>query len=346
MRTPGPYIAGIVGGVLILGAIGWELARPEPTYQGHNARYWAKQLDNPSEGGAVRIKAVAAMREMGAAAIPYLTVAPRPEDTRLKYAGDSIYHWLAPHFPRAMRKKLPFYASGGIIVGSGCAAALGSMGPKARGAVPTLLRWLDDPDANICDSAFIALLQIAPDDAHVINALLQKLKTTTGFTHFMLLGNPARYYDEINPRAVAVIPLLLYGLEESDTPYVRANAAAALGRFGGAAAKSKPELEAAMKDSSVDVQTGAAIGLWRLDGRLDPTLETLNKALQTKNTLAQWKAVAGLAEIGAPAKGSLPLLIPLLEDTNAFFRAAVSNAIQKIDPNRAEEIFHKTSISH
>jgi pimeloyl-ACP methyl ester carboxylesterase len=126
--------------------------------------------------------------------------------------------------------------------------------------------------------------------------------------------------------------------------YVRGKAARALGKFGPAAEKLKPELEIALGDPSLEVRAGAAIGLWRLDGRLEPTLKILNEALQSKST--RWDAVAAFAEIGSPARDSLVLLIPLLQNTTFIFRANVSNAIQRIDPQTAERIFREGFSTH
>jgi HEAT repeat protein len=339
MRKPRLLIAVIVLVTIGAGLLVNDRLHREPVYQGRKVSYWVNQLNN-GDDNAVREKAIEAMRELGPRAIPYLTIAPRREDTRLMAAGKSVYRIVAPYVSREIRNKLPLRPSHTEIVGSGAALALGKMGPKARSAVPTLLKWLDDPDSNICNSAFIALLQIGADDDQVINALLKKLKGASGFTRTMLLVNPAGHYDEIDPHAVAAISLLTYGFK-SDNAYVRMRAARALGKFGTAAEQLKPELEIALDDPSLEVRTGAAIGLWRFDGRLEPTLKILNEALQSKST--RWEAVAGLAEIGSPARDSLVLLVPLLQGTPPFFRANVSNAIQRIDPQTAEQIFREAS---
>ena len=342
MRKPRLLIAVIVLGTIGVGLIVNDRLHREPVFQGRKVSYWVNQLNNRQDD-VVREKAFEAIRELGPRAIPYLTTGPRPEDTRLKSARESLYRIVKPYVSSEIRKKLPFRPPGTITVGSGAALALGKMGPKARSAVPTLLKWLDDPDSAICNSAFIALLQIGADDDKIITILLEKLKAASGFTRTMLLINPAGHYDEINPQAVAAIPLLIYGFQSGD-PYVRGRAASALGKFGTAAEKLKPELEIALGDPSLEVRTGAAIGLWRFDGRLEPTLKILNEALQSKSTRGE--AVAALAEIGSPARDSLTLLVPLLQGTNPFFRANVSNAIQRIDPQTAEEIFREGSSAH
>jgi HEAT repeat protein len=337
MRKPRLLIAAIVLGTIGVGLIVNNYLNPEPIYQGRKASYWVNQLNN-ADDEAVCQNAFEAMRELGPRAIPYLTIAPRPEDTRLKSAGKKIYRIVAPHVSREIRNKLPLRPTHTERVGSGAALALGKMGPKARSAIPTLLKWLDDPDPAICNSAFIALLQIGADDDRIINALLEKLKAASGLTRTMVLVNAAGHYDEIDRHAVAAIPILIYGFK-TDDPYVRMRAAGALGKFGTAAERLKPELEIALGDPSLEVRTGAAIGLWRLDGRLEPTLKILNEALQSKST--RWEAVDALAEIGSPARDLLVLLVPLLQGTNPFFRANVSNAIQRIDPQSAEKIFRE-----
>lgn len=313
-----------------------ELIIREPSYEGRKASYWVKQLN--SRDNALRENAFEAMHELGPAAIPYLTKAPRPEDTRLKAIGEKLHRALAPYAPKRVRRKLPFRPGGSIVVGSGAATALGAMGPKARSAIPTLLKWLDDPDENISNSAFIALLRIGADDEQIVSVLLKKLKRTSGFMLTMLLTNPAGYYDEIDPHAVAAIPLLTFALRSND-PYARMYAAIALGKFGNAATELKPELESALSSTNLEDRVGAAIGLWRLDGRLEPTLKILNEGLQSR--LVHKPAILGVTEIGPPAKDSVPLLVPFLQDTRPLFSAWASNAIQRIDPVNAAKILNQ-----
>ncbi len=318
-----------------------QLVHPEPSYQGCKVSYWVNQLN--STDNALRTRAFEAMHELGLAAIPYLTKTPRPEDTRLKAFGEKLHRMIAPFVSKAVGRKLPFRPEGTIVVGSGAARALGAMGPKARSSIPTLLMWLDDPDWNICKSAFIALLQIGADDERVINSLLKKLKETSGFEHSMLLVDPAGDYDEIDRQAVAAIPLLKYAFR-SDDPYARMYAAIALGKFGSMVSELKPELEAKLVSTNIEDRVGSAIGLWRLDGRLEPTLPILNEALQSKHALRP--AIFAVAEIGPPAKDSVPLLLPLLQDSRPFFRGWASNAIQRVDPQNAAAILRQASALH
>jgi HEAT repeat protein len=159
------------------------------------------------------------------------------------------------------------------------ASVLGELGSRAVEAVPALTHALEDPSALVRRVAALALGKITPTTPAAVARLIQAL------------GDP--------------------------DPNVPDNAAWALRALGPAAAS---RLINALQVTDVKVRRGVAqvlvtgLAIRRSDFAGPQTITALTAALHDADADVRSEATRGLAEIGPPASGALPLLRKLASD--------------------------------
>jgi HEAT repeat protein len=99
------------------------------------------------------------------------------------------------------------------------------LGPEARGAVPTLVKALKDPDRGVAYNAALALPYINPDSKEPIPLLIELLGE--GFGGRI---DSAKALAQLGPHAKEAIPMLIAGLTDKYIPF-RAAASEALKRI-------------------------------------------------------------------------------------------------------------------
>jgi HEAT repeat protein/lysophospholipase L1-like esterase len=197
---------------------------------------------------------------------------------------------------------LALAGAGSTGVRAECAAALGRLGPAARGAVPALFVALRDPSEAVRAAAARALTAIGPaaEDLPSLVASLGSRDTYVVAFAAWSLGNlgpaaevavpdlaralarddtnavVAGALARIGPAAASAVGALVDGLR-SDDGNRRWRAARTLGRIGPPAASAVPSLTAALSDPSSLVRLHAARAL----GRIGPAARTAAAALQT-----------------------------------------------------------------
>jgi HEAT repeat protein len=182
--------------------------------------------------------------------------------------------------------------------------ALGSIGPEASEAIPTLATlMLEDPDTLVRVDASLAL-------------------------------------SKMDPASKAAIPSLTQALDDKE-PFVRMNAAMALFRLGPEARPAIPALCKALKDDNnqsapgafhYSVQGMAALALGRASAGSADAVPALTAALESAETPDQRIAVArALGEVGPLAHPAVPQLKTMLKDKDADVRQTVEQALQQIE---------------
>jgi hypothetical protein len=228
--------------VAILGGFAWFVLRtpPEPVYQGKALSYWLGGLGSRTNQ-VEYAKAEAAIRSIGADAIPKLLRMLRGRDTPLKLklialaqkqrfikirhtsaqeqsmqAAEGIRLLgpsAAPGVPQLIRlyDENPSYWSRQMVV-----VMFGQMGPAATSAVPTLLRGLDDTNAFVRNNAAWALGAIRSQPNSVVPELIKRLTDSEA----MVRANAARALGSYGVDARTAVPALtdLFHKEESNPP--------------------------------------------------------------------------------------------------------------------------------
>ncbi len=110
-----------------------------------------------------------------------------------------------------------------------------------------------------------------------------------------------------------------------------------LARFGPAAQEAAPVLRAALTNEHASVRLSAARALWRIDAEREEVLPLLARWLQTGGVFTKAHTAEILAEMGPPAKGSLPALRSLLDDKSENVRRAAAAAVEQIGNGNTRE---------
>ncbi len=244
------------------------------------------------------------------------------------------------------------------------AQALGQLGPKAKSAVPALLRALKDGDVQryaaealgrIGRSAVQPLIDLAvrgKSEAVRLGAIrgLGKLGPVAKSAVPVLLKclrdksadvrkATARALPEIKPVEKKVIAALASRLGDKDM-YVRTVAAGALGDVGPAASSAVPSLLTALKDEDWGVVQSAAIALGEIGVSEPSVISGLSKALKSKRAHVQMAAAEALGKMSQVAAPAIPNLIAVISDISAaqVARRNAADTLGAIGPTAKEAI--------
>ncbi len=200
-------------------------------------------------------------------------------------------------------------------VRSNAAEALGRIGSKAQQALPALLAILDAKveEDHVVSAATEAVGLLGKESKPAMTALRMKLKHPIGYVRALAALGLSRI--EKDPEAQTVARKCL------SHPHVRARicAAEALWHFS----KDRQAITVLR-----DVLTAAEIS----------NREALSDA-QLHETLSnvRFMAVRALGRIGPEARSAVPLLLDLLRAEDRLLRAAVAEALTRIDPEAARK---------
>lgn len=176
----------------------------------------------------------------------------------------------------------------GELLRVGAIQALGGFGALAAPAVPALIIALRDDDREIQRSAAGVLAEIGPKAKAAVPELIKLLRLkdqlpplpgTKSFGEMQgrsdrLALVAAKALGEIGPDAVGAIPDLIAALKDTD-PLVRKNVAEALGRIGTTDDRVIPALIATTRDSQWDVKYTAAVALAMIGMPAFPALRAM-----------------------------------------------------------------------
>ena len=200
---------------------------------------------------------------------------------------------------------------------------LGSIGPRARDAVPFLIEVLAGKDQVLHAAAAKALARIEPGAAAAVPALQTALRERepigeaelrevglgapkSGFvcSHILLLGD--NRWSPSDPWEFS----LSGSLEGAIPSDVRSQAAYALGQIGPAARDAVPALREALRTRSSPVFP-LAYALWNVSGRADWVVPELVELLNESDTPGE-EVFMLLARIGPAAQDAVPTLTQMV----------------------------------
>ena len=214
----------------LVSVIAWQRLQPrerEPVYQGKPLSSWLRAYDALEQPQQVR-EAHEAVNQAGTNAIPTLLRLLRARDSALKvklmalaqrqhfikveYTPATVWNWVAPFaFGESGAKaqntvpELVEIANGDISPASktGAIMALGCIGPSAKEAVPSLLRWATNANANVRSSSIVALSNIGAEPDRVVPVLINAVHDPNFRTSAVLA------LENFGPDAKSAVPALL-----------------------------------------------------------------------------------------------------------------------------------------
>ena len=235
---------------------------------------------------------------LGEPAMPYL--AKTIETKESKFHSYYLQFWSSSKLPQSLQRLLPTPISHLHQARVNGVGVLGQMGPKASPAVSTLVRALGDADEGMRMMAAEAL-------------------------------------GKIGPEARPAIPALVNMLKESES-FLRETATRSLIRIGDPTGQAIEPLTALLNDKNNEMtRISAAIALWLLEGKSQPTLDLLRKNVDPIDWRTRLFTAGFLGEFGGAAKVSVPALLELLHDEHEAVREHAVEALRKIDPAAAEK---------
>ena len=204
--------AASLGGLLFLCAAIWLLTkvlndRPE-TFAGHTVDHWANELASTNSADRRQLAAKVANERI----VPELTnvLFTATNDSKLRVAlieqlnelpGVHIFHM----YPESRR--------------ASAALDLGSLGPTAKAAIPSLFQALQGHDDVVRGPSAKALVQVQADPDVLIPSLIAYLNEPEGGGR----DDAAEALAEFGPRAKAAVPVLVKLLpDRSDKDLMRA----------------------------------------------------------------------------------------------------------------------------
>jgi HEAT repeat protein len=279
--------------------------------------------ENPEE--KVRLQAASALLKFGArswAAVPALRAALLGEK-RSRATAAVAADVLARLDPPAVEILAE------AIQGKHCAAPaevaryLGSLGPRARLALPALQRTPENPDDPWARC----------QKARALLAIDRRVSLATALSVLMDNGEDAYLAEalvtlgQLGADAKPAVPVLAAALRTDNCPQCWL-AARALGNIGPEAKEAIPALRMSLNNDWV--RFAAAEALWRAG---DPAAATpvLVQGISDKSPQVRAAAAAALARVGPAARGVLPTLRQALQKANDPVRAQLALAVRRIE---------------
>lgn len=224
-------------------------------------------------------------------------------------------------------------------VRSGCAKALGFMGPVASEAVPALQKALHDADPDVRMAASESLGRLGHKNASDRTAMLEESASGSDKS---LKGRAIRELGQIGPSAKSANAILRAALDDPE-PGIRLDAANSLWRTDRDAEHVVPVLAELLEVPTeyryrVNVPATAAYYLGKMGPAAEAAVPALINALQHPKESVRTRVAEALGHIGPAAKPAVPDLIEMIETSNSSSTdeiAAALKALTTIDPEAA-----------
>ena len=244
-------------------------------------------------------------------------------------AGGTAADDAAPPAARPASAWAQDLASKDLAVRRKAAYGLALLGAQAAPAAEALARALRDDDDYVRETAGRALTKLAADSQGValrpaLTALLEGLVDARlpvrkeAVSLLFQAGTPPPPLD------APLVEPLRKALKDED-PFVRANAAAALGQLVPAAQAARPDLAAALGDAAEDVRTWAVMALASLGA--EPYQDALAGRLKDPGAKVRAAAALALGTLGAQGLSWADALAALKADGDKDVRAAALGAL-------------------
>ncbi|HET6410352.1 MAG TPA: HEAT repeat domain-containing protein, partial [Chthoniobacteraceae bacterium] len=233
--------------------------------------------------------------------------------------------------PQSVEKLVAQLQTGDVPGRRDASYFLQRLGPKAKDALPALIKAIADEDKQVWSNSVAAIAAIGPDAKEAIPVLLEDLASKEGqgrgrrnFDRSQRMFRSAHALSRIGP---AAIPPLIQGLS-SDDATLRAGSAKALGGMGTVANESIPALIANLNHGDNDVQREVveALAIMGADAKA-----SLIPALSDKESRTRQSAVLALAAMGKDSNDVAAVMLERLSvETDTNVRISLLTALPKL----------------
>jgi HEAT repeat protein len=193
---------------------------------------------------------------------------------------------------------------------------LGKLGPGARGAVPTLIEMLEDPDSIVThDVIIMALGDIGPDAADAVPVLLPLARESDSIAMEAL--------GKINGQNPEILSLLMEKARNyKGNPFASSIAMERLAFLHPSSPEVLPFLISAAQDGDPNVASNAILALGQTGVASPEVFSVLMKALSNPDENVHGAAASTLGMLAsypnADAEQSIPLLIDMIRNDNQY----------------------------
>jgi hypothetical protein len=284
----------------------------EPAYQGKPLRYWVTKVGKIEEYHGAPEDAVAAIRAIGAKAVPFLLDwMPRPE---------TLHQDRASGTPGWDDVEIAWWA----------------LGTNGQSAIPTLARIISRPtrgmdDYSVWTESAKAISYLGPD---AIGPMLTAATNMQGRHEvWELLHN----FQNLGTNGAPAVPALIHWANDPDY-FVRDGVVSALGGIGQHPDLALPVILNALEhdpNGMVRRDAGEALGAFANDS--DAVLPELIKMLKDPDWQARQGALSGLGKIRDKPAVVIPLIVPFLSDQNSVIERSAAYALRELDCRTAYE---------
>jgi HEAT repeat protein len=198
---------------------------------------------------------------------------------------------------------------------------LGKLGPTAKAVLPHLCRTLQDPDPRTASGAAQALGSMGTVAADAVPALAEAMRGT----NIVLCRLAAKSLSQIGRPALQT---LIAHLRHHD-PFVRGEAAVALGWMGPAAASAVPYLVEILRTPPAHRRPATTSAVMGHHTPATP-LAISSSEVATAEDNARANAAQALGRIGSAAAAAVPVLEHTLNDPVPAVRDAAEMALRQI----------------
>lgn len=208
------------------------------------------------------------------------------------------------------------------------AEALQSFPDKAHVALPELLQFLQDQDADI---RRVGIQTMGHFGHHAVPALAKSLKNRGAFQLLLeddyvriikVLGRIGRNADKAEPELIRCL--------QDKNPMIRSEAAKALGAISFQTKLSVPALSQALADKHADVQVGAAQALAQIGPRAHKAVPALIVAINEWGRDTRLECILALGKIGPKAQAAQDILRASLTERSPFLRLEAMRSLKAI----------------
>lgn len=250
-------------------------------------------------------------------ALPLLAKATDDADPGVREAAAGS---MAPMGPEAVPHLVRLLTHEDKYVRRNAVWGLGKLGPLARAALPDLCAALRDADARTASGAAQSIGQMGADAADAVPALTEAMRGT----NIVICRLAAKALSQIGRPALTA---LIVHVKHRD-PFVRGEAALALGWMGAIASPAVPSLIEVLK-SARSVPRPAAVAA----GSRTPSTPLTNAPSDpgpTAEETSRVHAAQALGRIGPGASPAVAVLTQALQDPSEPVRQAAQTALRQI----------------
>lgn len=245
------------------------------------------------------------------------------------------------------------------------AEAIGTLGSKAKAAIPAIREILEDRKADARAEVAAALWKIDKAEfteiltskerysvprASVVLALLQiKSEARELAPQVLEIARDTRHQDYAHSLWVLgyiganpddAVPLLRAALRERSGNYAPMLSAQSLGQYGTKAKDALPELRQVLQDPDPQVRVDAAGACWKIEPKSEEVVPVFLAALkdESEGSAARQRAIYYIASVGSDAKAAFPVLLAIWksDSTPQYNRELAAKALKAIDAKAAE----------